>query len=195
MRVYVIFTSPRQSPMLSCTEPSRRRPLDSDPPRRLAPQLVTECCTCASSSSSPVCSRLSLLVVPELRTAPDSSALARSCQSGGSLGPSRALTQSYNGIIRQLQIHPRLGTRLDEPAAQFPCQFGTFFFPHFTLVRPVSLVADENDGYRVGIFDAQDLMPKSFDSLECRPLSDGVDENEAFTFAGRPESSNRCQCD
>ena len=72
---------------------------------------------------------------------------------------------------------------LDEIAPQLLRQRRSLLLADFALVRPVTLVPDEDDRDRVGILDAGDLVPEALDALERRAGGYGVDEDETFAFA------------
>lgn len=84
--------------------------------------------------------------------------------------------------VGRLDVHPRLCARLDKVAPHLPRARLTLLLGHLSLVRLVGLVADEDDGDRVRVLDADDLRLEPLDPFKRRAGGDGVDQDEALAL-------------
>lgn len=78
---------------------------------------------------------------------------------------------------------PRLCRGLDKLAAHPSREGGPFGRADFSLLDLVCLVADEDDGDVVCVFDPADLVLELFDPLERRALRDRVDDQESVALS------------
>jgi len=82
-----------------------------------------------------------------------------------------------------INVDPLLGGRLDELASKVFCQISALIVADLAFVLEVALVGDDDDGERVLVLDAEDLLVESADFFEGVARGDGVDEEEALSGA------------